>query len=520
MVNKINTKYNIIFGIMMLILMFFTVKHFYYKRVFSSSSFLAGFIVFTILAIITIFILKYFNGKDIAKQFLVIGLIWGSAFTFINPPFMVPDEYVHIIRSYDLSKGRILYKAHEDSMKLPIGLYKYDQKVWGREQGVGVVPYIKDIFTTPLEKENLATYNAAPTGGYSTIAYIPQSVGFFIGDLLNLNPYFVVTLGRLTNLLTWLTICYFALKIMPIKKELLFLLMCIPVGIQQAASASPDALLNSSSFLLISYILYLKFKKENIQRKDLAIIVLLTIIIGSIKLPYIVIAGLVLVIPKEKFKFKVLGKVLIILLVGVINIGFLMGWRVLSKPAEVPQTSIETQTEKKEKPKENHLIEAAKNPVLFMKKVAKSLVERMEFYKSSFTANFGWFRVLAPTKFINLVLIMLFLFAIKADGDNSYKLSFYDKGIFFMLVSGLYLILCLTAFMWYKRPLVEVELFDGIQGRYFYPFIIGLFLLFQNTKAKINFSQKAIDSFRNIYLTYTLAFSLLLIYTQYFILNW
>lgn len=254
------------------------------------------------------------------------------AFIFINPPYLVPDESVHIYRAYDIAKGRLFFKGSENNMMLPVGVKKYDKQLWDIiNNGKGSKNYIQNI-NTPLEKDNLIKYDADATAAYNTIAYIPQSIGMFIGDLLNLSSYFIIILGRISNFLTWLALCYLALKYIPIKTNFLFLLMCIPMGMQQAASTSPDALLNSSSFLLIAYILYLKFEKEKVDYKDVGIIILLTIIIGSIKLPYIAIGGILILIPNNKMKFKSFGKIMLIILIAFSSLAVKSGWEKISAP--------------------------------------------------------------------------------------------------------------------------------------------------------------------------------------------
>lgn len=510
----------------MLILMYKSIMHFKNLEAYKSKGFLLISVVLVGLMIISMITLTKFNSKSIEKQFLVVGLIWGMAFIFINPPYLVPDESVHIYRAYDIAKGRLFFKGSENSMMLPVGVKKYDKQLWDIiNNGKGSKNYIQNI-NTPLEKDTLMEYDAHTTSAYTTIAYIPQSIGMFIGDLLNLNSHFIITLGRISNFLTWLALCYLALKYIPIKKELLFLLMCIPIGMQQAASISPDALLNSSSFLLIAYILYLKFEKEKVEYKDAGIIILLTIIIGSIKLPYIAIGGILILIPNNKIKFKYFGKIILISLIVISSLAVKSGWEKLSAPkiensviaednASQKNNGEETKKEKKE---EISLVGTAKNilkePGLFIDKVIYTFKKNRVFYNDTFTVNMGWFKVMPPNWTVHLILLMLFVFAIK--GDEKFKLKKFDKIIFFLLVIGMYVALCGVSLQWKQKPVNQVDSFEGIQGRYFYPFIIGMYFVFQNTKLKLKLNEFWVNSYRNIYLCWTLMFSLAMIFQRYF----
>ncbi|QAS60275.1 DUF2142 domain-containing protein [Clostridium septicum] len=514
--------YRTIYGVIMLILMYKSIMHFKNLEAYKSKGFLLISVVLVGLMIISMITLTKFNSKSIEKQFLVVGLIWGMAFIFINPPYLVPDESVHIYRAYDIAKGRLFFKGSENNMMLPVGVKKYDKQLWDIiNNGKGSKNYIQNI-NTPLEKDNLIKYDADATAAYNTIAYIPQSIGMFIGDLLNLSSYFIIILGRISNFLTWLALCYLALKYIPIKKDLLFLLMCIPMGMQQAASTSPDALLNSSSFLLIAYILYLKFEKEKVDYKDVGIIILLTIIIGSIKLPYIAIGGILILIPNNKMKFKSFGKIMLIILIAFSSLAVKSGWEKISAPkienSVVMEDSSSQKNNVEEKKEVISLAGTAKNilkePGLFINKIIYTFKQDRDFYKASFTAYFGWFKVLAPNWTINLILLMLFIFAIK--GDEKFKFKIFDKIILILMSIGMYAALCGVSLQWKQVPVHQVDVLDGIQGRYFFPFIIGIYFVFQNTKLKLKLNEFWLNSYRNIYLCWTLMFSLAMMFQTYF----
>lgn len=474
-----------------------------------------------VLLIITNLILIKLNKSSIANQFLLIALIWGVAFVFINPQYLVPDESVHIFRSYDLAKGRIFYRGNENSCILPASIGEHDMKVWNSYGERSVKSYIKAI-NTPIEKNTVSEYNATATAAYTSIAYIPQSIGMFIGDSLNLPPYFIITLGRLTNLLVWIILCYFAIKFISIKKELLFMLVFIPMGMQQAASCSPDALLNSTSFLLIAYVLYLKFEKERVIWKDSLILIVLAMIISSIKLPYVAISGVLILIPNKKIKCGVWGKIGLILSVIVVSLGLMVTWNKVSKPINNAKAVVEnaekvekTQNDSSETGYVGIVKKVLNEPKEFVDTVINTLKVNSDFYLASFTAYFGWFKVLASRNFRWMIIWGILLFALKGD-ENGYKLKMFDKGILLLISLGMYVILCLVSLQWKKVPISELDTLGGIQGRYFYPFVIGIPLLLQNTKLNLKINKYWINSYRNAYVSWTLAFSLAMIYIGYF----
>lgn len=122
--------------------------------------------------------------------------------------------------------------------------------------------------------------------------------------------------------------------------------------------------------------------------------------------------------------------------------------------------------------------------------------------------------MLAPNWTINLILLMLFIFAIK--GDEKFKFKIFDKIILILMSIGMYAALCGVSLQWKQVPVHQVDVLDGIQGRYFFPFIIGIYFVFQNTKLKLKLNEFWLNSYRNIYLCWTLMFSLAMMFQTYF----
>ena len=102
-----------------------------------------------------------------------------------------------------------------------------------------------------------------------TIRYLPQTIGMTISELFNFPIIFAVTLSEFLAVIFYTFICYLALKKIPIKKEVMMLIMLLPICIQQMGSFSYDMMLNCFSFLFIAYIFHFKFEKERITTKDL-----------------------------------------------------------------------------------------------------------------------------------------------------------------------------------------------------------------------------------------------------------
>ncbi len=91
-------------------------------------------------------------------------------------------------------------------------------------------------------------------------------------------------LGRIFNLIAYVAISFAALKIVPIKKKLFFLLALLPMSIIHAASLSADGITNSSALLFAAYILYLAYGNvKTISKKHIMIAIAIGIFIALCK---------------------------------------------------------------------------------------------------------------------------------------------------------------------------------------------------------------------------------------------
>lgn len=499
---------NINLLIMFIIVMFYIISIFYYQKVtlngkiFISNLRIGIFIILLISLLTLILFLTYKRNWELEKKFVLIASIVGIAFSIIVPMYQVADETVHSYRAYDLAKGRVLYKRHNDSMMLPKSINELYNKIrvesiaFNSEEKIDKNDYLNAL-KLPLNKDELTIYSEGATSSYTCLAYFPQSIGIFVGDLLSLPIYFTLLFGRITNLISWIILGYFAIKLMPLKKELLMFIMLLPMSINQAASLSPDAVLNSCSFLLISYIMYLKFNKEKVGLSDFGILFLLTLGIVSVKMPYILLNILLLTVPKEKFCknshnniLRVLKQIGIFFTLVLLGLIVFIGWeKFSSERVKISTTEIVEQVNVEDEEDWNgSLGETIKyiltNPKTFIENSINTIKLQYRYYIKGLIGIFGWLDTYPPEyyfKFIFIIAIFLIL-----NGDNRVKVTIWDRTIFLSTAIGLSLVLGAVSLQWYGPDLLGQKYFPGLQGRYLYPFIIPPMLAAYQSNMKFN----------------------------------
>lgn len=223
---------------------------------------------------------------------MMLILVFGIVMSMMIPPWQIPDENAHIrmigegignpnleelfLQDMDMDCHRIHFNSEE----------KVDIEQWKAAMTAG---------------PSYSRMDCMPKGFHiSSIKHLPAMVGILLGVLLHLPTFWVLELGELCSLMFYVVICWQAVRLMPIKKELLLMFMVFPITLQQAASVNYDAVLLPLCFLFVSYIFYMRCEKEQLGWKEAVLAILLLGLITYIKLPYVLLGLLVFIIPIEK----------------------------------------------------------------------------------------------------------------------------------------------------------------------------------------------------------------------------
>lgn len=133
--------------------------------------------------------------------------------------------------------------------------------------------------------------------------YLPQSIGGIAGYAFGFNLYTLTFLASITNLIFYALVVGLAIKVIPIAKELLFLLALCPTPLKAAASLSYDAFINSLAFLVIALIIKM-LCSQTILIKDYIMAAIAFILISPCKMVYIFLGLLFLAVPMKSFSKK------------------------------------------------------------------------------------------------------------------------------------------------------------------------------------------------------------------------
>ena len=212
------------------------------------------------------------------RLFLLIGGFFGLLMLVITPPFQTPDEHDHFFRAVMISSGQFVgrkYPFSENQKKqvpakylngsggivpisIPYTTRMVNQKLPFHPENKQSLNDLEKMFSLPLNMPGQPdVFTNTSAAGYSPILYLPSGLAITVGWHLKLSPLWLMYLGRLANLLAFLGLAYWALKITPTGKIIFFLLALMPMSLFLAPSLSIDGLTIASSMLLTATLLNL-----------------------------------------------------------------------------------------------------------------------------------------------------------------------------------------------------------------------------------------------------------------------
>jgi uncharacterized membrane protein len=432
---------------------------------------------FLLLFILSIPALRKYK-NEMHKAFLITAIPIGLALAILIPPFDQLDEFDHFLRSFEVSEGMFVNHVTQHGLGnyVPVSLVDTVHKaqfINGKGYQYGIA---KEAFDTTLNPSNrIFIRNYASS--YPPTIYLPQAIGLWVGRILFHSPMMMMYFGRIFNLLSYVTIVYFALKMVPIKKNLFYTMALLPMSINQAASLSGDSTIISSAFLFVAYVLFLAYGNvEKITLKHVLTTIGIGIFIGVSKIVYIPLVLLFFLIPLRKFMDKKdYIKKFLFVLAGFMIPYLIWNWLNLAN-LSIP----DVRTYAGVMPKEQIMF-IVTHPIQYIKILMDSFINLGE---SKFLGMLGKiisiYHYSTPDIVIYTFLFLMILFGLLNDESNlkRFKIKKADRMIMFFIMLVVILLIYTALYVGYTS--VGHSIVDGIQGRYFIPVAILFFLGISN----------------------------------------
>lgn len=435
------------------------------------------------------------------KVFAFVALFIGVFLIFLIPPFFGYDESHHYYRAYQQAQGDILpyseiqngytrYGGNIPENIIRLGELTHTQLAQNQKNKVGNMEFIftKDITvilnSAPSSNKNFVAFDGSAV--YSPVAYIPSIIGIFLSDLLNLTVKDSLNLTRMMNLVFFVIITYFAIKIAPKSvKFLIAAIALIPMAIHQSSTISADGMALSLSLFVISGSLALAM---NYKRNILTITIAAATLLALVKPTYAFISMLTVVAVaysytkstrfnnSEKRKTYLSKKSILqlLLLVTVISIPTLVWYFLSAEASDNIKNLLLGSPAFQQIDADKQKILVITQPHIFIIVFMKTLlIQSQEIFQGLF-GRVSWVGVALP--FYSILANFLLLFLLAPRKKEIVKLQ--KSNIFWLLVLLIAVVTTIAIYLalYITFNPVGSELINWVQGRYFLP-ILPLYIL-------------------------------------------
>lgn len=395
--------------------------------------------------------------------------------------FLIPnysyDESAHMFRVYELANGKIITKSNNEKR----AIMKVPQQLIDTMQVKNYKELVKNI---QLESDYKNDVEISPDGtgaaSYTIFSYFSPTLGVIIGKFLNLNLMLTYYLARIFSFIAFLVASFYAIKLIPFGKIVLFIFSFNPIWIQQAISLSADTMINAFTLLLISFIFYLYNKKDKITDKEINVYGLLAISIAFMKMVYFPLSALALIlffkIKNKKHKRKIIIIIALTILFAFIN--YLISNLYIFPKSYQLKYGIDSMKQ---------LSWIIHYPIKYVKVILSTTLTKGDFYFYTMLGrSLGDFRIALP----NIVIIFYSFIIILSPFIEEKKCSLkkYQKIIILVIIAIIYLLVETALYLTWSG--VGASTIEGVQGRYFHPILLLTPFVFMNKNSKIIIKNK------------------------------
>lgn len=414
--------------------------------------------------------------------FVPISLLFGIVFLIITSPFQVADESRHFARAYQLAeRGLAALSLIPTQERLPASLVsaiKQTDYLHSQSGPKATVNQLIALTQSDLQPTKRAGFNEFAS--YSFVSYLPQILVIAPLRLAEVNAVITLYVARLIALLFWVAMTYWAIRIVPIARQLFFFIVLLPMTVFQAGSTSADSVTFALSFLLTAIYLRLAYKSVRVTPNDLLITAVLGTALTAAKLVYAPLIGLHFLISGSKFRssawyigsFVLISCACFLVLASPLNSLFAQ----VTAPELAPTKALDGLTPY---PQLNFLLSS---PLNILQTAAATFLRFGRSYMNGFVGILGWYGASLPSYLEVVAVIMLWLTTLTTITESTVSLK--QRIILALIVLTITAAICVGISTDGRENPVPTFQMRGIQGRYFTPFALLIGLLAAN---KANF---------------------------------
>ena len=438
-------------------------------RVFFAFSFIFSFYL------LYVFYKKGFKSKNLHKYYICMAMLLGIIFIVLQPSatYYSWDDQIHFKNVLDLRSGSIKWNIGEFSMidASPIGRDSIDSA----EEQINQMKYLNQHKGSTFQSvgSRFITYNK--------IAYIPSAIGYYLAKFLGLPFSICFKMGKVTNLLAFVLIMAYAIKISKLGKRLLCVIGLMPMLLFIATQYSYDsAVISGITLALVILLNWFTDKNSKVDFKSMWLFIVAILYGVFPKAVYVPFILLFLFVPKDRFRNK---RERIILKLGIIFIFVLVLYTFVS-PASLSNSVGDERGGDTSVGNQLKLI--ISYPIGYINVLKDTFIDQ---FLLKIFGNTGGKLAYAGYITSNCTYITLFvlLFVGITDTENN-TLKNNHRCLIVLDLLGMILLVWTALYLSFTP--VGLNTINGVQARYFIPFIFPLIICFQSRNIKNKIAEK------------------------------
>lgn len=319
----------------------------------------------------------------------------------------------------------------------------------------------------------------------SRIGYVHMALGIWLAKKIGVPFYQQLLLGKFLNLLLYVVLMFWTIRVIPIYKKLVTIMSLMPTPIVLATAYSYDpvviGMVSLGSALIIKE--YYELDKK-INWYEIVGIPLLFFIGSAPKAVYIPMILCGLFLPKSKFKNKnqsVVWKILLLGVCALLVMSFVL-------PATGGQMEGDSRGGDTDVVLQLQLI--LQHPVTYAKILVHNVYETFNSYVLG-TDSFASMAYLGIHKFSTLIALLVFGTAFTEPREPMNTGN--EKSLRILKIVSSIMILGTVALIWTALYLSFTEVgslsIKGVQGRYYIPLALSAFTVFYSDKIQVKWNR-------------------------------
>lgn len=413
---------------------------------------------------------------------LLLSLTLSILSAVVTPPFQTPDEPAHFVRALALIGGEPHGVSSPQGAGSPIprgaalliGHWLYlppggrDRERYSPDHFRSASAIRSDQTTVfvPRVSGRRPTRINSNASTYLPLAHVVPGAAMLIPEWAGAPPLLLFYAGRLANAVAGSLLLALAVAITPAFRWSVALIGLLPMAVSLRGSLSPDAVIIPAGILATA--LVWRMSSTGVTSRGFAALAAVILLLLSIKPAYLVIPLLFLLLPTSCFRsvrsriFHAAGLVLIVAVAAAAS----LGWARSSPPAAASGIAVRSGP-----------VALLQDPGAFLRDAGETFRANAGEYVAEMAGKLGWLNVEMPPGSAQALVVVLLLLTLLAPGQPPPRLLFRIAS--FLLAWGG--ILLVAAMLYAYAPLDRAGV-NGLQGRYFLPFLPMMLPLFASRR--------------------------------------